>query len=356
MNYQNYNAEDFLLDKKFRDWVECPDKQLESFWEEYLNNHPEKRTEVKQAREVLQKMKFRKYTLTTDEVDGVWGNILKGKNRSVLQQASGDNVLPLHPIVPLAKESNHNVVTRRGYLMIAASMALLFMFAGWLLWPRLLDHEQVYTTAYGETMAIPLSDGSVATLNANSSLRVPADWQDVREVWLEGEAFFQIKKVSQNDNLKQGMPVKFLVHTQGVAVEVLGTRFNVNTRREKVQVVLNSGKVRLKWQEQEMLMNPGELVEVSQVGHQVHQRVVRPETYSSWKDNQLVCDTTPLGELAHTIEDRFGYEVVFLTDDLSDIKVSGTIPLDSIETFNLVISRLIKAKLELKENKVYISK
>nr|WKN37992.1 FecR domain-containing protein [Tunicatimonas sp. TK19036] len=357
MNYQNYNTEDFLLDKNFRDWVENPDEDLNSFWNQYLQDHPEKREEVDQAREILQKMKFKKHTLSTNEVDGVWNNILQGKAKGGFRQPFGEPVLSVQS-EPAGTLSHTNIVSRRKPLMIAASMALAFIVAGLLVWPKLRTHEEVYTTTYGETMTVALADGSVATLNANSSLRVPTDWSDTkaREVWLEGEAFFQVRRVSQNDNLSQEMPVKFLVHTQGVAVEVLGTQFNVNTRREKVQVVLNSGKVRLKLSEKEVLMSPGELVEVSGTEQEVSQRMVKPETYSSWKDNRLLCDTAPLGELAHTIEDRFGYEVVFMQDDLSDIKVSGTIPLDSIETFNLVISRLINANFEIKGDKVLISK
>lgn len=354
MNYQHYNAEDFLLDKNFRDWIENPDEGLHSFWSKFLREHPEKSEEVNQARELLQKMKFKKHTMSPREVSSVWSSVLQGKTKGEFHQPAGSPALSVHSESP----EEERAFGRRKFLMIAASMVLAFIVAGTLVWPRWGAADQVYATAYGETMEVSLADGSVATLNANSSLRVPADWQDAktREVWLEGEAFFQVRKVSQGDKLGLETPVKFVVHTQGVAVEVLGTQFNVNTRREKVQVVLNSGKVRLKWSEKEVLMSPGELVEVSQTGAEVSQRMVKPESYSSWRDNQLLCDNTPLSELAQTIEDRFGYEVVFLQSELSDIKVSGTIPLDSIETFNLVISRLINANLEIKEDKVLISK
>ncbi|MDF9796398.1 transmembrane sensor [Catalinimonas alkaloidigena] len=358
MNYQSYAIEDFLLDKKFRDWVEHPHEDLDVFWNDFLSNHPEKAEELMSAKEILQKMKFKKHSLSADEVSDLLAGIHKGKDKAVVRPAADDNVLPMHPAYSTAQTNNRTLLGRRRTLSIAASISLLFMFTALILWLSIHTNEEVYATAYGETKPISLPDGSLATLNANSSLRFPSAWNDreAREVWLEGEAFFEVKKISQNDNLKSQMPYKFVVHTDGVAIEVLGTEFNVNTRREKVQVVLNSGKVRLKWQEKEMLMQPGELIEVSKKGSEVAQRIVKPETYSSWKENHLLCDATTLREIAQTIEDRFGYEVVFQDRQLSQIEVSGTIPLDNMETFELVISRLINVHFELKGNKLLISK
>jgi transmembrane sensor len=355
MNYQNYAIEDFLLDKQFRDWVEHPHEDLDAFWNNFLNTHPEKREEVVCAKEMLQKMKFKKHSLSEDELRDVWTGI---KGKMAVRRAAEDKVLPLHPAYSIAPENRRVLLFRRSTLNIAVSITLLFLFTGLIFWLSIHHNEEVYETAYGKTRTILLPDGSMATLNANSSLWVHSEWngKDVREVWLEGEAFFEIKKISQNDNLNAQMPSKFVVHTEGVAVEVLGTEFNVNTRREKVQVVLNSGKVRLKWQEKEILMQPGELVEVSKAGKEIAQRIVKPEVYSSWKEHHLFCDATPLSELAHTIEDRFGYEAVFLDDGLSDVKISGTIPLDSIETFELVMTRLINVHVELQGNKLLISK
>lgn len=357
MNYQHYTIEDFLLDKKFRAWVEYPNEDLESFWHEFIAAHPEKREEISIAREMLQKMKFKKHALEANELSDLWANILERKDKRPVHLAD-DHVLPLNTVMHVAQQGRDTEVLRKRYIAVAASLALLFTFAALLFWTHLYQTEVNYTTAYGETKVITLPDGSVATMNANSSLRVPTDWKggQAREVWLEGEAFFEVKKISQNDNLNEALPYKFVVHSEGVAVEVLGTAFNVNTRREKVQVVLNTGKIRLKWQEKEMLMEPGELVEVSKAGNEIAQRIVKPEAYSSWKEHHLLCDATLLSELAHTIEDRFGYEVVFSDEDLSNIKVSGTIPLDNIEIFELVISRLIKVNFELKGNKLLISK
>lgn len=86
----------------------------------------------------------------------------------------------------------------------------------------------MYATQYGEQRVVELPDHSVVSLNANSTLRFRNDWSQantLREVWLDGEAFFSVQK-------QEGAagPAKFIVHTNDLDVEVLGTRFNVSNR------------------------------------------------------------------------------------------------------------------------------
>src|SRR5690606_15777064 len=108
------------------------------------------------------------------------------------------------------------------------------------------------TTGYGETRKINLPDGSLVVLNANSELKYESNWQQapMREVWLQGEAFFEVVKTTEEK--------QFIVHTGSLDVEVLGTQFNVHNRHQKVQVVLSSGKVKLQPLERQesLLMNP----------------------------------------------------------------------------------------------------
>ncbi|MBK8505327.1 MAG: FecR domain-containing protein [Saprospiraceae bacterium] len=99
------------------------------------------------------------------------------------------------------------------------------------------DNESIYTAGFGERQKIVLPDGSAVDLNANSSLRLGSQWvEGIQEVWLEGEAYFEVEK-----NLSKG--VKFTVHTNGPDVEVVGTHFNVDSRKEETRIYLEEGKV-----------------------------------------------------------------------------------------------------------------
>ena len=212
----------------------------------------------------------------------------------------------------------------------------------------------LYETAFEETKTISLPDGSLVTLNANSSLRLSDDFHDEREVWLKGEAFFEVEEVSRKQ--EAGL-IKFTVHTDRLDVEVLGTAFNVQDWQKKTQVVLAHGKVRLKAaNQQEMTMLPGELAEITEGKSRIKKIEVNPELYTSWKENKLYCDDTPLSEIADLIRFRFGKEVYFQQDNLGDITITGTLPLQDLSLLSKILQETLKINIQAYETKIVISK
>ena len=81
----------------------------------------------------------------------------------------------------------------------------------WYAW--LAQSTSTYVTRYGETQTILLPDSSTVLLNANSRLTLSTDWTDTREVWLEGEAFFRVRKIKRNTSSAFAEHVKFIVRT-----------------------------------------------------------------------------------------------------------------------------------------------
>ena len=125
------------------------------------------------------------------------------------------------------------------YLSIAASIALLLV-TGILL----TDKEPEQELVYYETIAVPdaktkitLPDSSIVWLNANACLRYPREFSEqVRQVEIKGEAFFEVRK----DEKKP-----FIVQTDGIGIRVLGTTFNVDAEPEKTEITLLTGKIGL---------------------------------------------------------------------------------------------------------------
>lgn len=99
------------------------------------------------------------------------------------------------------------------------------------------------------TYTVILEDGSEIIINAGSKLIYPVKFDDKsRQVELEGEAFF---KVAKGD-------IPFIVNADTVDIKVYGTEFNVNSRKNRTEVVLLSGKVGAKVGEIESIMKPEE--------------------------------------------------------------------------------------------------
>lgn len=229
------------------------------------------------------------------------------------------------------------------YYRVAAAFTLMVCLAAFVYWflsPTSITHA----TGFGQTARIVLPDNSTAILNGNSTLTYKSGWgsSGVREVTLEGEAYFSIKP----SNTQQ----RFLVHiSDGVHVEVLGTEFTVSNRETKARVVLNSGKIQLNTEHQgkeKLLMSPGELIEFDPRSDNYTKRYVNPEVYSSWKDKKLVLDRTSLQELLTMIEDTYGLRLQVSDNWLLDLEMSGRVPAENLDTLIQDISAIYKVNFK----------
>lgn len=158
----------------------------------------------------------------------------------------------------------------------------------------------VYNTLlvpYGRRSRVQLEDGTVVLLNAGSRLVYPASFKDhKREVYLEGEAFFDIAPDAQRP---------FFVYASGIETEVLGTTFNVCAYRDDAQqnVVLVSGSVRLHLPEHGVfgkstqLLQPSEMAMVNAKGGNLQVEQVNVAAYTAWKDGRLLFFRTPMKEI-----------------------------------------------------------
>jgi len=238
------------------------------------------------------------------------------------------------------------------YRLAAACLGLLLVTtAGW----YAFRHAAFRTlhTAYGEIRSVRLPDGSTVTLNANSTLRYRKALVrgNLREVYLQGEAFFRVRKAGQGNH-----PVKFVVHTGELDVEVLGTVFNVAARRARTQVVLQSGKVQLRLKEANKViaMQPGDLVAVSAESPEVEQKPVRPEQYASWQRREWLLHNAPLRELADKIEDTYGLTVVFADPAQAGLRLHGSFPSDDLAKLMQILSASTGLQIRREQNTLFI--
>ncbi len=127
------------------------------------------------------------------------------------------------------------------WYLLAASVVLLCLFGYWYSGGLELFSKKssllTVVTATGEHKNFQLSDGSIIWLGPESSLTYPVVFTDsLREVKLEGEAFFEVSPDASKP---------FLVSSGKVKTRVLGTSFRVQTfeKQEDVEVTVVSGKV-----------------------------------------------------------------------------------------------------------------
>ena len=239
-------------------------------------------------------------------------------------------------------------------LKVAAilSGSILLAYGGWRMFGS--QRATVFQTAYGEVRTVVLPDQSVVTLNGNSTLRYTGKWDDNshREVWVEGEAFFSIKP--------SAIPRSFMVHTASkMDVEVLGTSFNLVDRHGRMQVVLNSGKVKLhsnRTPEEAIIMQPGDLVEYKEQVRTKVRKNTNAQRYSSWKTNNLQFENASFAELAQLLEDTYGVTVEIRDSALLQQQFTGTVPGQQIDMLLGGLSQLFHLKVSHVGNSVIIEK
>jgi len=311
MNYLSFEPEDFAVDEYFCRWVLSPSPETEAFWQDWLFRNPGKNKHVEIARQLvlLASSAEDNQQITSETIDRIWQGIEEGKQTEKL----------------------HFLLKSKFWLKVAAAVSLLLLvFAGYF---QKKVQSHTYRTAFGESRRLLLPDKSLVTLNANSSLRISDEWgrPKEREVWLEGEAFFSVSKTKRKNR-----PVKFVVHTPDLNVEVKGTEFNVNTRKNKTSVVLSEGLVHLYLcgigDKNEIRMKPGDLVDFSTGDKKLSRKhLADASPLYSWKNNIWTLDGTSLEDISILIQETYGLTVNVENEYLRKQKVNGIIPTDNME-------------------------
>lgn len=220
---------------------------------------------------------------------------------------------------------------------IAASLAIFFT-AGIAIYAlgkysEWRSEELTYTeqhTATGKQVSIKLSDGSIVQLNSNASLKYPGTFKGFkREVYLTGEAFFEIEK----DSLRP-----FIIHTGEFSTHVLGTSFNVNATTDKIIVSVATGKVRVVQGDNTEVLLPNQKVKYSRLNHSMTKEPANLEKELAWKDRTLILEDILFTDAARKIEQRYGVTIHFKNENICQCRITGKYKNEPIENVLRAIS------------------
>ena len=124
-------------------------------------------------------------------------------------------------------DKKHHQYYKLGFSIAATILVIFGLFFAF------NSQEISYETPYAEQKTVSLPDGSEVVLNAKSDINfTEKEWETNRNIKLNGEAFFKVKKGST-----------FTVQTSNGQVTFLGTQFNVKDTGAFFEVVCYEGKV-----------------------------------------------------------------------------------------------------------------
>lgn len=195
------------------------------------------------------------------------------------------------------------------------------------------------------TYTLKLSDGTEVFLNANSELLYPIVFNEQsREVFLKGEAFFNVTKSTK----------PFIVRGDMGSVRVYGTKFNVNLRSsEFISTVLVEGSVGVSVnvkRHHEVIIKPSEMVVMNVHDGSSVVETIDTERYTAWMTGFFRCDTEPLTTLLENISNWFDVSFEYSDASLKNVVVSASVnmnkPLDEILKLVGIISDVKFVKTE----------
>lgn len=214
INFDQFSVEELICDQSFQQY--CLGSNIASviLWEDWLKTNPSNLIDFIEAKRVF-------YILSAKQ-----GNKLEQLQqlRTGISQFENfkDNfsLVPEKNIIVLKPKKAIHILNYIG--LAAASVLLIALASVFFKIPNVLYSPKPtvqYSSGNLSRKTIILNDGSIITLRKNSELKVASNFNThLREVWLTGEAFF---------NVKHNKAKPFIVHAAQNNIVVLGTGFNV---------------------------------------------------------------------------------------------------------------------------------
>jgi len=220
--------------------------------------------------------------------------------------------------------------------------------------PRLLTFANTGTTP----AKIMLSDGSIVTLQPQSQIKYPAMFHALREVYLSGQAFFDVKR----DETRP-----FLVYANEVTTKVLGTSFLVTAyvHEERITVAVKTGRVAVFKPEQDRI--------TPQTGHEVILTPNREAVYSKGNDvlisqaveqpatlvlppaQKVRYEAAPVTRVLEDLIKTYGVEIRFNAHDLADYTLTTTLSEESLDNRIDIICKAIGATHEAQDRVISVN-
>lgn len=348
---EDYNKVEVLLaNDSFVRWIEGKASRIEvSDWESWLEEDPARKKLKEEAVQVHQSFGFKKSNQSDIEheiskLNNSINKFEKSKTAATIRQKIGNQ----------SKRSYYSLVAAIGLLLIVTLGSLYFLYEPTEPVQKKASSFLTRSTDYGEKRVLTLTDGSTVVLNSNSNLKLPESHTGDLELWLNGEAYFDI---AHNTEAQKRTVT---VHTQDGHVQVLGTEFNINTFKEGTEVVLDEGSIKIGVLNGDgeitstQKMEPGELSQFVVNRKRIHTKRIKSELYTSWTEDKLIFDHTLLANVAERIEHIYGVELEMMNPKLGKTKISGSIPNNNLPIFLDALGKILQQPISRNNGRITV--
>jgi len=377
------NVSKYLDDKRFIQWIFNPNDKLETWWKTYETHHLQEKQNIQLARNILLKLVTNDKTLSDKEKIVIFSRILKQieekqKSRktilfftSLLKYAAvailffsigailfyqqhnyspqfySQNLVETNDFseAKLIRPNGENILleeknsiieyTETGQVKVNKNILKPFHST-----EKRIPKLNQLIIPFGKTSEILLSDGTKVWLNAGSRLVYPDFFDDKnREVFLTGEAFFDVKHDKKHP---------FIVQTTDIRIKVLGTQFNISAYPSDniIETVLTEGRVNLELNNSGLFsetteLKPSQLAAFNKTTGETKTLTVDTDNYTLWKEGVFKFEGTDLCRISKKLERFYNIRFYYKNSLQGRIKISGKLDLN--EEREEIINRLAVA-------------
>lgn len=276
------------------------------------------------------------------------------------RHASDEDIGKIRTAALQARKSSHGKMFGWGGVAgaLAASLALFLLWTGspdelspGSTGPSIAQQDVApksasYSTAIGEKSEIILPDGSTATLDTDSELRVAYNDTERAVYLLRGQALFDVE---------QDKNIPFQVYANEQRITAIGTIFNVRLEGEAIKVSLVEGVVRVSDQsiedgetasglQKDLVMRAGEVLEITPQQSQIFVNA-NVGSVASWKGGTLVFDDTRLSDAVAEINRYTTKPIAIADSNVGAHRITGVFKTNDPEYFSRAMTEIFPIEM-----------
>jgi len=221
---------------------------------------------------------------------------------------------------------------RRQWMLRVAAVLIVAVAGGWFFYTYSYKPGQFLSVNSGvRVLSDTLPEGSVVTMNKESSIRYRRRFAgDVRQVEMEGEAFFA---VAQDKNKA------FVVQANGVTITVLGTSFNVRAVKGKTEVIVETGLVEIKKGGHVVRVGAHEKAVIGIDDAKLMKEDNPDQLYNYYRTKTFECNGTPMWRLVEKLNEVYKVHIVIGENRLRNLPLTTTFVDESLDGILNVVAK-----------------